>query len=77
MQFDYSPKVQQLRERVDSFMQQHVYPNEQRFYEEIEENTQARRALDSDHAHRRVEAEGTSRWIVESVSSRSLRMARG
>ena len=40
MQFDYSPKVQQLRERVDSFMQQHVYPNEQRFYREIEENTQ-------------------------------------
>jgi acyl-CoA dehydrogenase len=40
MQFDYSPKVQQLRERVDSFMQQHVYPNEQRFHREIEENTQ-------------------------------------
>ena len=40
MQFDYLPKVQQLRERVDSFMQQHVYPNEQRFYREIEENTQ-------------------------------------
>jgi acyl-CoA dehydrogenase len=40
MQFAYSPKVQQLRERVDSFMQQHVYPNEQRFYREIEENTQ-------------------------------------
>ncbi len=39
MQFDYSPKVQQLRERVDSFMQQHVYPNEQRFHDEIEENT--------------------------------------
>ena len=39
MQFDYSPKVQQLRGRVDAFMQQHVYPNEARFYEEIEENT--------------------------------------
>ena len=39
MQFDYSPKVQQLRERVDSFMRQHVYPNEQRFHDEIEENT--------------------------------------
>ena len=39
MQFDYSPKVKQLRERVDSFMQQHVYPNEQRFHDEVEENT--------------------------------------
>ena len=41
MQFDYSPKVQHLRQRVDSFMQQYVYPNEQRFYGEIEENTQS------------------------------------
>ena len=39
MQFGYAEKVQQLRERVDAFMQQHVYPNEQRFYQEIEENT--------------------------------------
>ena len=39
MQFDYSPKVQQLRQRVDAFMQQHVYPSEQRFHEEIAENT--------------------------------------
>src|SRR5215203_1712176 len=39
MQFDYSTKVQQLRQRIDSFMREHVYPNEQRFYQEIEENT--------------------------------------
>jgi len=39
VQFDYSPKVQQLRQRVDAFMQQHVYPSEQRFHEEIAENT--------------------------------------
>ena len=39
MHFDYSPKVQDLRARVDAFMQEHVYPNERRFYAEIEENT--------------------------------------
>jgi acyl-CoA dehydrogenase len=39
MQFDYSPKVKELRGRVDAFMQQHVFPNEQRFYDEVEENT--------------------------------------
>ncbi len=39
MQFDYSTKVQHLRERVDAFMQQYVYPNEQRFHAEVEENT--------------------------------------
>ncbi len=40
MQFDYSPKVYDLRARVDAFMQQHIYPNEQRFRSEIEHNTQ-------------------------------------
>ena len=39
MHFDYSPKVQDLRARVDGFMQEHVYPNERRFYAEIEDNT--------------------------------------
>ncbi|MEP6608731.1 MAG: acyl-CoA dehydrogenase family protein [Burkholderiaceae bacterium] len=40
MQFDFTPKVQQLRARVDAFMLRYIYPNEQRFYREIEENTQ-------------------------------------
>ncbi|MGH6623876.1 MAG: acyl-CoA dehydrogenase family protein, partial [Burkholderiaceae bacterium] len=39
MQYDYSPKVQALRSRVDSFMREHVYPNERRFHDEIEANT--------------------------------------
>src|SRR5512145_69229 len=39
MHFDFSPKVQDLRARVDGFMQERVYPNERRFYDEIEENT--------------------------------------
>ena len=39
MHFDFSPKVQDLRARVNGFMQEHVYPNERRFYDEIEENT--------------------------------------
>jgi acyl-CoA dehydrogenase len=39
MQFDYTPKVNDLRARVDAFMQQHVFPNERRFDEEVEANT--------------------------------------
>src|SRR5512134_103462 len=39
MDFEYSPKVKELRGRVDAFMQQHVFPNERRFYDEVEENT--------------------------------------
>jgi acyl-CoA dehydrogenase len=31
--FDYSPKVQELRERVTAFMREHVYPNERKWHE--------------------------------------------
>ncbi len=34
MDFAYSPKVKALQERVSAFMDQHVYPNEQRFLDE-------------------------------------------
>ncbi|MCS7101631.1 MAG: acyl-CoA dehydrogenase family protein [Burkholderiaceae bacterium] len=43
MHFDYSPKVQELRARVDAFMQEHIFPNERRYHEEVEENTRAGR----------------------------------
>ena len=33
MNFDYTPKVQELRKRVSDFMTQHVYPNEHKFHE--------------------------------------------
>ena len=39
MDFAYSPKVQALQRRVDAFMQEHVYPQEGRFAQEVEENT--------------------------------------
>ncbi|HYL91222.1 MAG TPA: acyl-CoA dehydrogenase family protein [Burkholderiales bacterium] len=32
MNFDYSPKVQELRERVTAFMREHVYPNEGKWH---------------------------------------------
>ena len=41
MHFDYSPKVLALRERVQAFMDEHVYPNEGRHRREIDENTRA------------------------------------
>ncbi len=39
MDFELSPKVRELQARVDAFMQQHVFPNERRFAEEVEANT--------------------------------------
>jgi acyl-CoA dehydrogenase len=35
MDFEYSPKVQALRQRLIAFMDAHVYPNERRFEEEV------------------------------------------
>jgi acyl-CoA dehydrogenase len=39
MDFNYSSRAQDLRERVTAFMAEHVYPVERRFHEEVEENT--------------------------------------
>ncbi|WP_431100816.1 acyl-CoA dehydrogenase family protein [Roseateles noduli] len=38
MNFDYSPKVDQLRERLLAFFDEHIYPNEKRYHEEIDAN---------------------------------------
>ncbi len=37
MNFSYSPKVQELRERVQAFMDAHVYPAEKIFHKQVEE----------------------------------------
>ncbi|HET7773143.1 MAG TPA: acyl-CoA dehydrogenase family protein [Burkholderiaceae bacterium] len=41
MQFDYSPRCQALREKLLAFMDEHIYPNEKRFHEEVEANRAA------------------------------------
>ena len=38
MDFDYTPKVQELQARLLKFMDEHIYPNEVRFFREIAEN---------------------------------------
>jgi hypothetical protein len=37
MDFAYSPKVQQLRERLTAFMEEHVYPAESVFEQQVAE----------------------------------------
>ncbi len=39
MEFQFSSRAQELRERVTAFMNENVYPVERRFHDEIEENT--------------------------------------
>ncbi|HZW19916.1 acyl-CoA dehydrogenase family protein [Noviherbaspirillum sp.] len=38
MDFQYSDKVKQLQQRLIAFMDEHVYPNEETFYQEVEAN---------------------------------------
>lgn len=41
MDFGFSPRTQELQAAVKAFMAEHVYPNEARFWTELEANTQA------------------------------------
>ncbi len=41
MDFSYSPKTQELQARLLRFMDDHIYPNEARYWQEIEDNTKA------------------------------------
>jgi acyl-CoA dehydrogenase len=45
MDFSYTDKVNALRERVDAFMQEHVFPAEAAFYEEVRANRAAGNAF--------------------------------
>ena len=37
MDFEFSPKVRSLRERLLAFMDEHVYPNETLFYQQVDQ----------------------------------------
>jgi acyl-CoA dehydrogenase len=37
MDFEFSPKVESLRQQLLAFMDEHIYPNEELFYQQIEE----------------------------------------
>ena len=41
MDFDYSPRTKELQAQLLRFMDEHIYPAEQRYEDEIEANTKA------------------------------------
>ncbi len=43
MDFEYSPRTRELQSKLVRFMDEHVYPNEARYFAEIEANTKAGR----------------------------------
>jgi acyl-CoA dehydrogenase len=38
LNFEFSDKVKELRQRLEAFLDEHIYPNERRFHEEVERN---------------------------------------
>ena len=40
MSFNYSDRTREMQQRLTSFMDQHVYPNEDRFHHEVDANRQ-------------------------------------
>ncbi|MGB8662413.1 MAG: acyl-CoA dehydrogenase family protein, partial [Candidatus Acidiferrum sp.] len=38
MNFEFSDKVKELQRRLQAFLDEHIYPHERRFHEEIERN---------------------------------------
>jgi len=36
--FDFSEKVKSLQRQLQAFLDEHIYPNEQRYHDEIERN---------------------------------------
>lgn len=47
MNFDYTPKLKELQQRLLAFLDTHIYPNGQRFNAEVEAN---RRVPEASHA---------------------------
>ena len=41
MEFDFSPKCKAMQQKLLAFMDEHVYPNEHRYHEEVEANRRA------------------------------------
>jgi acyl-CoA dehydrogenase len=41
MDFGFSPRTQELQAKVQRFMEDHIYPNEQRYWDELAANSQA------------------------------------
>ena len=35
MEFEYSPRVQELRKKLAAFMEEHIYPNEGKYHAHV------------------------------------------
>ena len=73
MDFDYSPKVQELKARVEAFMAEHVYPNEARMLAEIAEGDRWQPPALIDELKRKAREAGLwNLWLPQSEHGAGL-----
>ncbi|MCC3303443.1 acyl-CoA dehydrogenase family protein [Sneathiella sp. HT1-7] len=58
MIFEYSDKVKELQARVQAFMDEHVYPNEQLFYDQVDEGDRWQPTAIVEELKEKAKAEG-------------------
>ena len=58
MEFEYSPKVQALREQLLAFMDEHIYPNEARFEAQVNEGDRWDHPAVLEELKKKAQAEG-------------------
>jgi acyl-CoA dehydrogenase len=67
MDFDYSDRCKELQGRLLAFMDEHIYPNEQAFKQEVDRNGRERATAGSRPAGRTPETAGARTGPVEPV----------
>ena len=70
MDFDYSPKTKELQAQLLRFMDEHIYPTEQRYEDEIEANTKAGKRWTPLPIDRGAQAQGARRRACGTCSCR-------
>ncbi len=77
MQFEYTPKVKDMQARLLAFFDKHIYPNEKRFYAEIQANREAGNAWIPTKVVEELEAAGARGRAVEPVPAAARRALEG
>jgi acyl-CoA dehydrogenase len=68
MDFDYSAKTLELQNRLSAFVEEHIYPNEQRFHDEVAEGNRWEPSQLIEDLKSKAKAEGLWNLFLPSVS---------
>tara|TARA_B100000029_G_scaffold422224_2_gene428834 strand:- start:340 stop:1554 length:1215 start_codon:yes stop_codon:yes gene_type:complete len=69
MDFEFSPRTRELREHLLAFMEQHIYPNEAVFHEQVSEGDRWQSAPIIEELKEKARAEGLwNLWLPEDIA---------